>query len=391
MKVLLVDDDCRRRSTLIEDLEAAGIAATDIHVAGTSNDARVMLRSVYFNVLVLDVVLPHRAPTDRVDAQNGLRLLEEISRGRLVRPERIIGITAHLSDIESFKKLFEEHCQLIIEAEAGSDSWRGKIIRSLEYVAGSIGARKHDGTHVHVVAVHGIRTFGEWQLRLRNVLTGQIPNLKFHCYRYGHFSTIAFLLPWVRDIEVRRFTKHLRGVAADKPEQVLYIVAHSFGTYLAVKALEQLAHEKLDLNLNSIVLAGSVLSSNYDCSRIFAAFPNARVINDCGIDDSVLLMSEAFVLGTGMAGRVGLKGMNNARLVNRFFKGGHGLYFKEDVHFRSHWLTAINTTEDIGIVDHRITGMRLSAYLERAASLTGMFKVPMCIAVAFFLTWQLCK
>ena len=54
-----------------------------------------------------------------------------------------------------------------------------------------------------------------------------------------------------------------------------------------------------------------------------------RVINDCGIKDSVLVLNQFLVLFTGMAGRVGFVGMSDRkRFINRFFAFGHSGYFE---------------------------------------------------------------
>ena len=52
-----------------------------------------------------------------------------------------------------------------------------------------------------------------------------------------------------------------------------------------------------------------------------------RLVNDCGTNDAVLILSQAAVLFTGMAGRTGMAGLEGSRFVNRYFNHGHGGYF----------------------------------------------------------------
>lgn len=77
--------------------------------------------------------------------------------------------------------------------------------------------------------------------------------------------------------------------------------------------------EGTTVNIKMLVLSGSVLPSNYDFHKIMT-LTDMKLINDCGCDDRILLLSEGLVPNTGMAGRVGFYGLNNARFVNRFLK-----------------------------------------------------------------------
>ncbi|MEE2025450.1 hypothetical protein QWF21_14530, partial [Alkalimonas sp. MEB004] len=47
------------------------------------------------------------------------------------------------------------------------------------------------------------------------------------------------------------------------------------------------------------------------------------------ISDKALVFSQASAIGLGMAGRVGFKNTFAGLIQNRYFKGGHGLFFKK--------------------------------------------------------------
>src|SRR5439155_17789127 len=94
--------------------------------------------------------------------------------------------------------------------------------------------------------------------------------------------------------------------------------------------------------INTIILAGSVLKPNFPWSALQQSCVK-RVINDCGTCDSILLLNQATVLFTGMAGRIGFAGMQNDDFVNRYFPYGHSDYFMpgdkpDDVFMRDYWL-----------------------------------------------------
>jgi hypothetical protein len=120
------------------------------------------------------------------------------------------------------------------------------------------------------------------------------------------------------------------------------IVAHSFGTHLAAFALRGIPSDKLP-NVQCIILAGSVLKSDFDWSPLFRSGRVKQVVNDCGSGDWVLALSQIGVPFTGMAGCIGFFGFDGSTLINRVFPGGHSHYFGRTADdpapfMRKHWL-----------------------------------------------------
>ena len=64
-------------------------------------------------------------------------------------------------------------------------------------------------SHHLVVTIHGIQTYGKWQERLENLLTSKDSAITVVNYRYGYFSVLAFIVPFLRWIVTRRFRKAL--------------------------------------------------------------------------------------------------------------------------------------------------------------------------------------
>ncbi|PUA27434.1 MAG: hypothetical protein B0W54_12700 [Cellvibrio sp. 79] len=175
-----------------------------------------------------------------------------------------------------------------------------------------------------IVTIHGIRTFGEWQDRLSKMLDG----VEVSSYGYGYFSVVSFFIPFLRWIAVRIFRLKLKKLIELHPGAEFSFVAHSFGTHILGYALKGFKPEELP-HVRHILLAGSVLPSNFDWLLLFKSGKIKRVINDCGTNDSILILSQFFVLLTGMAGRVGFYGFTGNQLVNRYFQGGHSHYFEK--------------------------------------------------------------
>jgi WD40 repeat protein len=127
-------------------------------------------------------------------------------------------------------------------------------------------------------------------------------------------------------VAVSRFKNHLIALLTDDSYERVDIVAHSFGAYIAIEAL---AHRELPstLKLHTVILAGSVLSPDYNLSQVIGQHRViTRLINDCGLYDRVLLLT-FFVFGVGMGGRLGMHGFETSRFVNRYFAFGHSGYF----------------------------------------------------------------
>lgn len=177
-----------------------------------------------------------------------------------------------------------------------------------------------------VVSVHGIRTFGQWQTRLAHLLRDRCPSIRTETYGYGYFSAIAFLFPPLRWLATLHFRKDLIRLLERFPDAQVDLVAHSFGTHLVGFSIRRL-NPKYRNRIHTIVLAGSVLRSDFPWAQLIDAGCVQRVVNDCGVDDAVLILSQFLVLFTGMAGRVGFGGTTNDRFINRFFRGGHSHYF----------------------------------------------------------------
>ena len=116
-----------------------------------------------------------------------------------------------------------------------------------------------------------------------------------------------------------------------------------------------------------------------------------KLINDCGCDDRILLLSEGLVPNTGMAGRVGFYGINNARFVNRFFKGGHSHYFDEGSGFmEKYWLPLFYGDYNIEVIDQRCDSIVTSGIIEKFTSGLGKVKGIIYLTALFFCFYYFC-
>jgi Sel1 repeat len=184
-----------------------------------------------------------------------------------------------------------------------------------------------------VVLLHGIRTRALWYDTAKNLLS-RINSVEVRTIGYGRFDLVKFLLPFTRKSARRLVLKELRAIKWHYQKQSfpfrISVIAHSFGTYTIVKILE----EEDDLDLDTLVLCGSVLPSNYDFGAISRKV-SGSIINDAGSRDIFPVLARLVTVGYGDSGTFGfLKGLCR----DRFFNFKHSDFFATDF-ISKYWVT----------------------------------------------------
>jgi WD40 repeat protein len=213
------------------------------------------------------------------------------------------------------------------------------------------------GEHL-IITVHGIRTFGQWQGRLEKMTTTELAqDIDFVTYKFGYFSVLGFLFPFLRWLVVRRFRSELIKLCSSRPRVRVDLIGHSFGTPMIAWAIAGLPKET-KVFVHTIILSGSVLRAGFPWRDLLGTRVG-RVINDCGTKDAVLLLSQFCVLFTGMAGRTGFSGATSRVFRNRYSVFGHSGYFLDssgkpsDSYMREYWLPLLATDEPVREFDFR--------------------------------------
>ena len=205
-----------------------------------------------------------------------------------------------------------------------------------------------------VITVHGIHTFGHWQERLEKLVKDKDPTIEVFNYKYGYFSVLAFMIPFLRWLVTRQFRRDMLHEISKGTWNRIDIVAHSFGTHLVGWGIYRIKPERR-LKVHTIIMAGSVLKAGFPW-RDLVGNSVGRVVNECGIHDGKLLLNQLTVLFTGMAGREGFSGMTGNAFRNRFFKFGHSGYFKskgkpDDTFMKEKWLPLLLTEASTVVVE----------------------------------------
>jgi WD40 repeat protein len=218
--------------------------------------------------------------------------------------------------------------------------------------------------------VHGIRTFGHWQERFAHFFAND-PNITVLNYKFGFFSIASFVVPIFRWWVIWCFRRTLERELDRRPWDRVDIVAHSFGTLVAARALRAVARRRPSFALDTFICAGSVLPKSFGRSDP----PIVRLANECGTRDLAAALGSQFILGIGNGGFAGFEGMTGGHFRNRFFRFGHSGFFGDaagtpsDAFMKRHWLPLLRGSGAIPVHDERelSTGLRRAVLVALSA------------------------
>lgn len=350
LDVIVVDDNESRYDMLIAFLQQKQFyKLLSIDCCKTADQARIKTKIKIYDLMILDAVLPKKMGYDP-SFSVGLELLNDLQNGQLGHsaalraPKRIIGITANSQDLHDFSEKFIEHTTVIIDANIGSSAWLDKISANIETMLAALNYNKDK----LLITIHGIRTFGQWQKKLQELLCTKTLTFDFSTIKYGFFQLFIMYIPFLRDMAIVEAKKTLIDLINNSQEKKIYIVAHSFGTYIAAKAI---ISSQCIKNVEMVIFCGSVLQAKSGMWKKLIG-KTKILLNDCAADDKVLMLCKAVIPLFGDSGRVGYYGDNNASHTNRFFLGGHSLYFKDDF-IEEHWIPCLLKPDMASQIDNR--------------------------------------
>src|ERR1700712_3696829 len=156
-----------------------------------------------------------------------------------------------------------------------------------------------------VVTLHGIRTRGQWQKQVTPYLAryGLIP---YHL-DYGFFGVVSFPMPRTRAGRVQWLRAELRDLMDRTGAKRVSLIAHSFGTWLALEVLEA---ENGNLRFDRVVLTGSIVRRDFPWgSTLLRKRWVQAVRNERATGDWVVQAAELFARLAGpLAPRAGASG-----------------------------------------------------------------------------------
>jgi len=364
----MVDDSSARINLVQERIESKKFDYIDFVVCSSADEGRIALRS-HCDVLILDVLIPKKID-GTPSASCSVSLLRDACNpeGRMLRPRLIVGITADLNEIAQHQEEYAKYASVVVQEKVGSTDWLNLIDSHVCSVYASVLKSSRQTKSRILVSIHGIRTYGEWQSDLHRKLKEWSSDFRDVQIQYGFLDLVSFLLPSRRAEMVERMAERVVKVIERNPGSRISIVAHSFGTLICLRALQRVGSNS---NVDVTIFCGSPLPAT---ENIDAARSASRIfVNDCGTRDWVLVLARVFGPGLGDAGRVGFWGDNDDRFVNRYFDGGHGLYFeaRNEVSFaQKNWIGLILGEAQMERIDER-KGYLAQDVIEAAISFLG--------------------
>lgn len=181
----------------------------------------------------------------------------------------------------------------------------------------------------HIVAmIHGINTHAEWQQELTNQLEAEC-GIKAIPIGYRKFRVFKFIFPlYFRSVPVKLVSRKLRSLRNEYPDADISVIAHSFGTYILTKFLE----EETDFKFYRIQLCGAVLDTDYRWDKIKTRI-YGQIVNDAGSRDVFPILASKASWGYGESGTFGFK---HPSVTDRHFDYAHSDFMKAE-HVSNYW------------------------------------------------------
>jgi pimeloyl-ACP methyl ester carboxylesterase len=178
-----------------------------------------------------------------------------------------------------------------------------------------------------VALIHGIRTAAGWQEKAREALAVE-GKVVVAPIGYGYQDAIRFLGPW-RQTAIAKVQQELRDLQRIHKDSDLVVMAHSFGTYIISKILQ----DSPDIRIKRLLLCGSIIPIAYRWDSLSHDFTNQNCVNEVGTRDIWPVFARVASFGYGESGSFGFK---TSRVWDRFFDYGHSDFFTDD-HFKKFW------------------------------------------------------
>lgn len=342
MRLLVVDDSEERVALIKKSLSSSWFEKyLEVIYCDSADSARRELMAPC-DLLVLDILLPKK--TNGIpQAKHSIALLSDICNPakNYIRPQLIIGLTADTGELAGYQEQFSRAASVVLRGSLNSLDWIGNLQEQIESLLGSQKKiSQQQQKEVMLISVHGIRTYGQWQAKLSSEISQYSRSFEPIEIKYGYLDLFSFAVPYLRKKIIKRAADRIRRRIQDNPEREIHVVAHSFGTLIVSEALREGVSKR---RLKSVVLCGSPIRHDENIDHIVQS--SELTLNECGTRDVVLVLARFFILGLGDAGRIGFERENSDEFFNRYFRGGHSLYFKKIDHcstfYERFWLKFI--------------------------------------------------
>lgn len=387
LKILVVDDSEKRVELLQHAFSNSPLRAhVDVIYCDTADKGRIEMLEP-FDLLILDVVIPKKVGGTPQALQSS-RLVDDLcsDNNDYIRPKMVIGLTADISELGVYRENFYKIASVVLPASLHTQDWMTDILEQVSILVRAnqkIGKLRRDKL---LLTIHGIRTHGKWQSGLNDEIRKYSRSFVPAEVKYGFFDILSFSIPWLRKRKARQAAVQVKQILLDNSDKEISVVAHSFGSLVLSEAFKSTT---LITPIKHIILCGSPLPHSFNLSHLA---DNAEItINECGTRDFILVAAKSFLLGLGEAGRVGFRRSNSKSFINRYFKGGHSLYFEAHSETQSfaerYWLPVILSDSTPLQIDERESYFG-EDLLDLSVKLLGLVKPFLYVGLLGWIIWS---
>lgn len=262
MKILIIDDSEKKQEEIKECVLDVFGEQISLKIVDNITDAKKSLLNHYFDICFLDIQIPRRNK-GLIEKDGGIKLLKEIKINIDFKNPELIIITSEYD--ESIKQIdLEKSLNYIVKYDRTSSEWEDMIKERLIIEKRIKKQReekikKANKKRIALFAIHGMNTRGEWKNELAAVTNEYRPEITCYLWDYGNFKLKIFNY-FARKKVISEFAKFYETTLYGKDYEKVYLVAHSFGTYITFKCLEKFQ----DIKFDKIIFMGSPLKSNTD-------------------------------------------------------------------------------------------------------------------------------
>ena len=135
IKILVIDDDPIKRGHIVDAVRSIPELATeDVATAADLVHARDLLSRQFFDLLILDILLP-TVIGEKPTPEAGIQFVRELRlSATLVKPAHIIGLTAFDSALAGAAPTFHDELWRVIKYDPTSSSWHTQLKTKIVYL-----------------------------------------------------------------------------------------------------------------------------------------------------------------------------------------------------------------------------------------------------------------
>jgi nucleoside phosphorylase/CheY-like chemotaxis protein len=128
INIIIVEDNSIKLGNIIELIQnEIDIPFNNISTAVNVKEAKILMRSTTFDLMILDLVLPLDSD-DEISPENGITFLKTIQTNPTINPPiHIVGLTGFTEYKEKYSEEFSKYLWYLIEYKSQESDWKEKL------------------------------------------------------------------------------------------------------------------------------------------------------------------------------------------------------------------------------------------------------------------------